>query len=527
MLSPKLCALGVFFIIATGCGPSGTDGSGGNGHLGSGGAGGAGGSGGGPGPGIIIGPGAPNDAPSRFGGTIDPTRAPRIVYPADGVLLPPNLNDFEFHFQPAGDTTLFRLSLPNLDIYFGCQQVSPGCVFTLDKMTWMALAARLRSRPMQSYTLAAVNGTNPGNVGISAPRTLAVADMDLTGGIYYWNAAAGQVKRYDFGLDNQTAENFMDAPRAGAMQCVGCHVLSRDGSRIAVGMDIPAPSPFKVFDVATRSMIFQQGTQFMGGANFFSFSPDNMQLLTSSGANITWRNAQTGMAIGTDPLVPLGAMPDWSPDGMHMVYAKPQTAPPCPVAMFCGGMPGVDAAGLEVMPFNGTTWGASTPLVPFSGQNNYYPSYSPDGGWVMFNRSPSNHNSYDAPDAQVWVVPQSGGSAVQLAKASTGGDSWPKWAPIVQMWQGRPILWFTFSSRRAYGLRIAAGTNAQVWMAAFDPSGASDPSFPAFWLPFQEPTSGNHIAQWVLNVDRMGCTIDSQCATNEFCVGGRCLPRPM
>src|SRR5262249_31349865 len=103
MLSPKLCAFSAFFIIATACAPSGTgDGTGGNGHRGSGGAGGGtGGSGGSQPPGVIIGPGAPNDAPGRFGGTIDPTRAPVILYPADGVLLPPNLNQFEFHFQPA------------------------------------------------------------------------------------------------------------------------------------------------------------------------------------------------------------------------------------------------------------------------------------------------------------------------------------------------------------------------------------------------------------------------------------------
>jgi TolB protein len=127
-------------------------------------------------------------------------------------------------------------------------------------------------------------------------------------------------------------------------------------------------------------------------------------------------------------------------------------------------------------------------------------------------------------------VAGTGGTPTYLATASTGGDSWPKWAPIVQAWQGRPILWFTFSSRRAYGLRIAAGAHAQVWMAAFDPSRASggmDASLPAFWLPFQDPGSGNHIAQWVLNVDRMGCNNDSMCGTNEFCVGGHCYPRPM
>src|SRR5262249_43898765 len=44
----------------------------------------------------------------------------------------------------------------------------------------------------------------------------------------------------------------------------------------------------------------------------------------------------------------------------------------------------------------------------------------------------------------------------------------------------------------------------QIWMAAIDLSaadaGALDPSFPAFWLPFQDPSAHNHIAQWVVNL---------------------------
>ena len=483
---------------------------------------------------VVIGPGAPGDAPGRFGGSIDPSRAPTIVYPTDGVLLPPNLNDFEFHYMPGNGNTLFRLSVRQgavaLDMYFGCQAVGGGCVFSLDQATWMILAESLRGAPMATYTLAGVDGGNPGAVGVSAQQRLAVADLNITGGLYYWNAGAGSVRRYDFGLRGQTAENYMDAARAGATQCVGCHVLSRDGHKIAVGMDIPAPSPYKVFDVATRGTIYQQGSMFGGGgSNFFSFSPDGMQVLTSNGVNIAWRDAASGSAI-MDPLVSTGAMPDWSPDGMKMVYARPQTAPPC-IGGFCGAT-GVDAADIEIMSFNGSNWSASAPLVGFGGQNNYYPSFSPDGGWVLFNRSPSNHNSYDAPDAQVWAVSQAGGSEIRLANASTGvnGDSWPKWAPILQSWQQHPILWFTFSSRRAYGLRIAAGAHAQIWMAAFDPTKAQmgqDASLPAFWLPFQEPDSGNHIAQMVLHVDRMPCINNTMCATGEFCVGGQCIPMPM
>ena len=45
----------------------------------------------------------------------------------------------------------------------------------------------------------------------------------------------------------------------------------------------------------------------------------------------------------------------------------------------------------------------------------------------------------------------------------------------------------------------------QIWMAAVvvDPDtslDAMDRSFPAFWLPFQDVNSHNHIAQWVKKV---------------------------
>jgi TolB protein len=140
----------------------------------------------------------------------------------------------------------------------------------------------------------------------------------------------------------------------------------------------------------------------------------------------------------------------------------------------------------------------------------------------MFNRSPGNMNSMDAPDAQVWAVGVGGGTPVHLATASTGGDSWPKWAPNVQTWQGRSLMWFTFSSRRAYGLRTAAGAQAQIWMAAFDPA-KSEPSLPAFWLPFQEADSGNHIAQWVTEVERQPCFEDSDCPVGDACEGGLCV----
>ena len=50
---------------------------------------------------------------------------------------------------------------------------------------------------------------------------------------------------------------------------------------------------------------------------------------------------------------------------------------------------------------------------------------------------------------------------------------------------------------------------------------ATDPVLAAFRLPFQDAASGNHIAQWVTSIERLGCDDDTDCA-GEFCVDGRC-----
>ena len=183
------------------------------------------------------------------------------------------------------------------------------------------------------------------------------------------------------------------------------------------------------------------------------------------------------------------------------------------------------------MTFDGTSWAPEGTLVPStSTTNNYYPSFSPDNAFVLFNRAaePSKNGSYDAPDASLWFVNAVGGGAVSLAHAgSANGDSWPKWAPLVQMYRGKKLMWFTFSSRRQYGLTLAAGTRAQIWMAAFDPDAAAqgkDASFTAFWLPFQDGASANHIAQWVTTVERQPCMDVSSCGSGEQCVDGVCKP---
>lgn len=477
---------------------------------------------------VVVGPGAPADAPGKFGGPVDPGAAVQVVYPSSGILVPPNMNSLEIHFIPAPGQQLFELSFSSstvaYTVYTTCTALNGGCIFAPDASFWQQMANGARGNAPVSYTVRGVDAA--GKVGSSSPRTMQFAADDLEGGIYYWNAQ-GLIMRYDFGYPKQPAEIYMNAQEAQGFTCVGCHTISRNGKRIAVGVDIPAPAPYRVFNVGAKSLAYSPPSY---GSNFFAFNPDASQMLISDGNKISWIDANTGGLLG-DAVVPSGTMPDWSPDGSSLVYARPQAPPP-----FGAAVPGVDSAALEVRPFGGAGFGPPSVLVPFSGSNNYYPSYSPDGAWVAFNRSPGNKNSFEnaskgdagLPDGEIWAVASAGGAPIRLDSATSPGDSWPKWAVQTSSYEGGTVHWLTFSSWRAYGLRLPDYKTTQLWMIGFDPARAAkgqDPSFPAFWLPFQSLNSGNHIAQWVTKIERKPCSSPADCSAGQTCgPQSQCVP---
>ncbi|MBM4379577.1 MAG: PD40 domain-containing protein [Deltaproteobacteria bacterium] len=484
---------------------------------------------------VVVQGGVDPSAPGKFGGA--PTGgAISVAYPPDGVMLPPNTNSIEFHFVPAAGQTLFRFTFiaptTTLEVYTGCTPVGGGCVFTPDGSFWSSLVAYARGTVPVKWTVSGVNGASPGNVGSSTVQSLSFTEQDLTGGLYYWDSA-GSVVRYDYGYPYSPRQTFLDRATAGATTCVGCHVISRQGNLVAVGKDIPMPAAYSVMKVVSRSVASSTSGPLTGGANFFSFSPDEKYMLQSNGAKIEWRDLVYGT---TQQVSNQGTMPDWSPDGASMVYVKPPSSP-FPIPGLGGvGSPGVQSGTLMTQSFTGTGFGSPQVLVPSNGKNNYYPSYSPDGEWVLYNHSPSNTESMTNaapadggyPDGELWAVDAQGGMPVKLAAASApGACSWPKWAPVRHDYAGGQVMWLTFSSARAYGLRLADWQKTQLWMVAFDPTrirNGQDPSFPAFWLPFQDMGTGNHIGQWSTTIPRGNCTTAAQCNAGEVCQAGKCRP---
>ena len=138
----------------------------------------------------------------------------------------------------------------------------------------------------------------------------------------------------------------------------------------------------------------------------------------------------------------------------------------------------------------------------------YFASVYERFGIGLRNEDVRGESAYNAGTAELWVARVDGSIApIKLTAANVGAgltNSWARWAPFEGSFgeTEEPIFWLTFSSKREFGVRLAAG-RPQLWMTPFFPERAAigaDPTAPAFRLPFQNLDSSNHIAQWTTQV---------------------------
>jgi hypothetical protein len=184
-------------------------------------------------------------------------------------------------------------------------------------------------------------------------------------------------------------------------------------------------------------------------------------------------------------------MPDWSPDGTQVLYVDtvaPGTTPAGGPAWFGNHNDDAHVFGGSIWsaPYMGMgTFGTPTVIIQSSGDNNYYPSFSPDGKFIVYNHVPlqgskasiaactmpgagSNtggscpNDSFSNPKARMMLLPTGSNMPVDLEQANGSpaaspvdtSNSWPKWSPFVQTYKGNALLWITFSSTRDYGLHV-------------------------------------------------------------------------
>ncbi|HEY3806871.1 MAG TPA: hypothetical protein VGL61_29915 [Kofleriaceae bacterium] len=466
----------------------------------------------------------PPNTPDMFGSgaTEDPSRVPTIVYPSPGVIMPRNIGDFEVHWTDASSNNVWEVSLQSpyvdLKVYVpggNGMGGGPDPSWTAFLPTeWLAAVGNSQSL---TYQVRGADSTMPGSVGSAPPQSVDLSNEAMMGGIYYWttggSASPEGIYRHDMSspqtpaLPFATIDQFATPPSLmGPGRCIACHVLSRDGTKMAITWD-GGGEPSDMVDVGSKT--FQDGDPTMAGYtapnswDFGVFTPDATQFLSVEGGDLVVRDQATQTVLGMMTSAGWVTHPDLSPDGTMLVYSRP-TVTNCDWA-FGGGQIYIRTYNQATM-----TFGPETLLVA-DANNNYYPSFSPDGQWVMFNKSTDNSTlgAYNNPSATIWVVPAvlaaTPPTAIELAALDTATagltNSWARWAPFAQTLgsTNRPMFWVTISSKRDFGVRLVGAARPQLWMTPFLPDEAamgSDPSAPGFWLPFQNLDSSNHIAQW-------------------------------
>jgi WD40-like Beta Propeller Repeat len=540
------------------------------------------------------------NSPDCVGCTFPPPNAPacasapaiNIVYPNDTVLVPPNMNVFSVQWTPYGAPfTHFEVDFENAitdtrvvtkcstPTYDTGQPPMPsgGCELIVDPQTWSFLVAANRGGDPVTVT---VRGTTDGTCASSSAASvqMSFASEDVLGAIYYWkstasaNGTGGQIWVKSFGdsvPEGQVTGGGGGGGGGGALgaSCNGCHSLSRDGLRMVLySDDNDSDDEYgdvtgSLIDMTTKTplgMLFFSGRGSGQPPGFSTLSPDHAYYVSSNGDGNMPTNAfalwsgNTGNNLSTAAFGSAGdrpTQPDWSPDGKSVIYVLPNT-----VASWRADDDHVFGGSLYTLPYNGNQqFGTPAAFLPSKGENNYYPSYSPDGQFVAFNRVPQDtsvtplngcvmtphplcpNDSFSNPVARLMLTSSTAGSPVIDLAAANGSpasapvaasNSWARWSPFLQNYKGNKLLWIAFSSTRDYGVRVRnhktgmyqcypsdsaanPGTGhhgvfdplcqqPQLWMAAINlsASGGADPSRVAFWLPFQDIRTHNHTPQW-------------------------------
>ena len=411
-------------------------------------------------------PALPDNPASQFAGEPVVARAPELVYPNDGVLLPPNLGRLEVHFKPgAAENTLFELRLSSevsdLVYYTRCYasaaDFEPGsCAFFLEGADLEGLASSNQGRG--PVTLSVRGSDEAGTFGESASFSIEFAEQRIDGAVYYWTASSPpSIMRFDFGSATSVPETFVraaDVPaqaRDGAT-CVGCHALSRQGDKVIFGLGSPGSARLVYVDDLSRPVSDDDFFAYTGPSTDpnavanGSFNPDGSQFVAvapvengaEADARLYIHDGASGARVAQLDLPVVPNNPDWSPGGDKIAFSAFAGVQKRRIE-FVG-------SGIDYIQRQGDVWDATHPvaLVPVaSGKSRFNPTFLPDGDVLLYSEVDQASygaddatacdsstadgagrfcNGYSDPGAKTWAVAAQPGSApVFLAHAAAPG----------------------------------------------------------------------------------------------------------
>jgi hypothetical protein len=515
----------------------------------------------------------PSEARDWFSGTTTTAGAPSIVYPLDAAMHPVNQGAITFQWwQGDANNTVFRIDATGANgtrygFYVPCdtsRTAATQCVYDMPESDWLWMAVDNIGRDV-TFTVSGSSG--PGAAVATSPAVRGrFSPEPVLGALYYWAAQAEVIKRASFGARKAVA--FIE-PNSDTNQfaCAGCHAVSRNGKVIAFGVTpaseaaIPAERNgdyVQAIQVAPTSAPTQpyvgpakgpHGEPLDHFGHNVALSPDGSLAVINripaddliSAApyyeSTTWpqsielRGSESGNTLakynrghdlfGADSL-PI--FPEFSPNGSSIV-----------ASLDTGGWTYLTwNARIAVLPITNSTLGAPRIVAAAAVPDGFlsYPSWSPDGKWLVYQGGRAPGNSMHDEKATLFMSSATGGpytcpgsGCIELSTAvnhlAPGNRlTWPKFTPFAQGDQG-DLMFVSVTSRRPYG--FLANNSSQIWMFAIDVArvrSGEDPSFAPIWLPEQEYSDGSLGPYWteVLPCEKDADGGCSGCVAGEECV---------
>ncbi len=502
------------------------------------------------------------------------------LYPYDFTVFPRGLvgPTLQWDGAPNAEGVLIRITSQNLRLQY-CAN-GTGARHDVVQAAWDLAGTQSRGK-LDPATIEVVIAGGGQAVKLP-PRQLTFALASLNSAIYYntygsaiaqgMGIVGGVVMRVRPRATN--AEVFLTASNTAA-NCIGCHAVSADGSRIVAeehlqpGLAEGTSSAFALSSTTMPRPAPQQVQTPLRRAGFSAVYPDGSIYLTSartqagpigsphvSGtfgpeASLLF-DANTGNTINSPGIPGNAMMPMFSVDGAMVAFVDAASGHTLSVMDFARGTN--TFSNKRDVHMNGSLfigWPFFLPSVDvgdsggdlgFASHRRLVFALGGSGDFVTQTVTllppfiPQPHPSdlwwIDLEENPPVAAPLSraggfNGSASFLPDPAGGHlDYMPTVSPVA----AGGYFWVFFSSRRSYGntypTRPTEDIGKKIWVAAIDintPPG-SDPSHPAFFLPGQELESGNVRAFAALEPCRMdgaSCETGIDCCSG-FCIDGVC-----
>lgn len=507
----------------------------------------------------------------------------RWLYPYERTVFPRGLTApiLQWDGSAAGATAVYIHLKSTLLDYQVCLPLTEPIRVQIPQAAWDLAGAQSRGLPDPLTVDVAIGGMQRAEK--LPPRTLTFALADLKGAVYYntYGSALANTMGIAGGVVMRVLPSAAKPPEvflsAGgtADQCIGCHSVSADGSRMVAevheggGVIEGASRSYDLTKAVSGKLVPLKSD--LRRAGFAGVYPDGSRYVTTARVlagpgplgnpangvgNVTGTfgpedaklmDTNSGAEIPGSGVHPYAYMPTFSVDGKMLVFNDIESMSTTEGGHALSVMDFDRAANKfsnkrEIFrnPMLFAAWPFFLPDVVLKAQENI-----PDFGKRVVFALVSNNDLLTGaalptlvpPAGNLWWVDLNTKTPAALDRANgrdKGVVTLPygeaeanlNFVPTVSPVAAGGYFWVFFTSKRNYGnirinTEVADGAEKKIWVAALDIEAApgTDPSHPAFYLPNQELESGNIRAFATLEP----CHIEgSTCNAGVDCCCGLC-----